>query len=61
MRKSIHTGYIKYLKIFRRPDIRRAAQLLGWKPKISMLTGLSATIEYFKKELKHEEIKMNKT
>jgi dTDP-glucose 4,6-dehydratase len=32
----------------RRPDITRAWQRLGWKPKIDLETGLKETIEYFK-------------
>jgi dTDP-glucose 4,6-dehydratase len=32
----------------RRPDITRAWQRLGWKPKVDLETGLKQTIEYFK-------------
>uniref|UniRef100_A0A1I8A4J0 UDP-glucuronate decarboxylase n=1 Tax=Steinernema glaseri TaxID=37863 RepID=A0A1I8A4J0_9BILA len=35
----------------RKPDIRRAAELLHWKPKVSMTDGLKKTIDYFKREL----------
>jgi dTDP-glucose 4,6-dehydratase len=31
----------------REPDISRAEDLLGWKPKISRSIGLQNTIEYF--------------
>ncbi|MEM7426854.1 MAG: UDP-glucuronic acid decarboxylase family protein [Pseudomonadota bacterium] len=31
----------------RRPDLTRAEQLLGWKPQISVETGLTRTISYF--------------
>lgn len=37
----------------RRPDITKARQLLGWKPKVSLEEGLRKTIEYFK-ELKRK-------
>ncbi|QIK79108.1 SDR family oxidoreductase [Sphingomonas piscis] len=33
----------------RQPDIRRAAELLGWKPNINLAEGLASTIDYFKK------------
>jgi nucleoside-diphosphate-sugar epimerase len=32
----------------RRPDIRKATQLLGWKPSIGLEAGLTATINYFR-------------
>jgi dTDP-glucose 4,6-dehydratase len=35
----------------RRPDIRRAKALLGWEPQVELETGLSRTIEYFRKVL----------
>uniref|UniRef100_A0A914ECF5 UDP-glucuronate decarboxylase n=1 Tax=Acrobeloides nanus TaxID=290746 RepID=A0A914ECF5_9BILA len=39
----------------RKPDIKRAGELLGWQPKISMRDGLKKTIEYFKNELANEK------
>ncbi len=35
----------------RRPDIKRAQQLLGWNPKIQLEDGLSRTVDYFKSKL----------
>ena len=32
----------------RQPDIRRAKELLGWEPQVSLEEGLRATIEWFK-------------
>jgi UDP-glucuronate decarboxylase len=32
----------------RRPDISRAIDVLGWKPKVQLEEGLQKTIEYFK-------------
>lgn len=32
----------------RRPDIRKAKELLGWEPKVSRSEGLKITYEYFK-------------
>jgi len=31
----------------REPDIRRASELLGWRPKVNRLEGLRATTKYF--------------
>uniref|UniRef100_A0A9J2PNF0 UDP-glucuronate decarboxylase n=1 Tax=Ascaris lumbricoides TaxID=6252 RepID=A0A9J2PNF0_ASCLU len=42
----------------RKPDISRAANLLGWKPKVSMRDGLRETIDFFKHELDYEKTKM---
>uniref|UniRef100_A0A914W9C4 UDP-glucuronic acid decarboxylase 1 n=1 Tax=Plectus sambesii TaxID=2011161 RepID=A0A914W9C4_9BILA len=39
----------------RKPDITRAGELLGWKPKVSMKDGLKKTIEFFRKELQNEK------
>lgn len=36
----------------RKPDITKAAVLLGWKPEVDLATGLQKTIPYFAKELK---------
>jgi dTDP-glucose 4,6-dehydratase len=33
------------------PDIRRARELLGWEPKVSLEEGLRRTIEFFRKRL----------
>lgn len=35
----------------RRPDIKRAQQLLGWTPKVEIREGLTRTIEYFQRVL----------
>jgi UDP-glucuronate decarboxylase len=35
----------------RRPDISRAAELLGWKPSVELHDGLRPTVEYFSREL----------
>lgn len=35
----------------RRPDIKKAKKILGWKPKVSIIEGLKKTIPYFKKKL----------
>jgi dTDP-glucose 4,6-dehydratase len=32
----------------RRPDIRRAREILGWEPKVSRLDGLRKTLPYFR-------------
>jgi dTDP-glucose 4,6-dehydratase len=32
----------------RRPDITKAARVLGWKPRVDLETGLRKTIEYFR-------------
>ena len=37
----------------RRPDIARARTLLGWEPKIDLLTGLQLSLEYFRTALKN--------
>jgi nucleoside-diphosphate-sugar epimerase len=36
----------------RRPDIRKARKLLGWKPKVSLKEGLKKTIIYFREQLR---------
>ncbi|MBI3990228.1 MAG: SDR family oxidoreductase [candidate division NC10 bacterium] len=35
----------------RRPDISRAMERLGWRPKVDLKAGLMQTIEYFQKKL----------
>jgi nucleoside-diphosphate-sugar epimerase len=35
----------------RRPDITRATELLGWAPSVPLVTGLAATVDYFRQEL----------
>lgn len=40
----------------RRPDIRRAAELIGFHPRVRMIDGLRTTIEYFRNELAHERL-----
>lgn len=35
----------------RKPDIRKAKEILGWEPKVSRSEGLKITFEYFKKAL----------
>jgi dTDP-glucose 4,6-dehydratase len=31
----------------RQPDITKARRLLGWEPKVDLMTGLRLTIDYF--------------
>jgi dTDP-glucose 4,6-dehydratase len=38
----------------RRPNINKARQLLGWEPKIDLETGLSLSLDYFKKAVAEE-------
>jgi dTDP-glucose 4,6-dehydratase len=35
----------------RKPDIRKAKEILGWVPKVGLEQGLKKTIEYFKDDL----------
>ncbi len=35
----------------RRPDIKKAKEVLGWEPKVSLQEGLQKTIEYFRQKL----------
>ena len=44
----------------RQPDISRAKEMLGWKPKVSRKEGLKITYEYFKSLPKEELIKLPK-
>ncbi len=39
----------------RQPDISRAADLLGWKPRVDLKTGLGRTIRYFEELLGRQE------
>jgi len=41
----------------RQPDITKANNLLGWKPTISLRTGLTSTIEYFESLLREPHTK----
>lgn len=38
----------------RRPDIKKAIEILNWQPKISIENGLIATIEWFKNKIYNE-------
>jgi nucleoside-diphosphate-sugar epimerase len=38
------------------PDIRRARELLGWEPLVSLETGMRRTIEYFRQVLSRTAI-----
>jgi len=40
----------------RRPDIRKAKELLGWTPQVSLKEGLLQTISYFENRLKACEV-----
>ena len=40
----------------RRPDIGRAQSLLGWSPKVELLTGLRETIAYFDEQLRCNDL-----
>ena len=35
----------------RQPDITKARQLLGWEPKVDLKTGLSLSLDYFRKAI----------
>lgn len=39
----------------RRPDIKKAKELLNWEPKISFYDGIEQTIKYFKKRVDSNE------
>lgn len=45
----------------RKPDISRANEKLNWRPIVSMCDGLIKTIDYFRKELEHDQIMLMKT
>lgn len=38
----------------RQPDLSRAKELLGWKPKVSVDEGLELTVEWFRKKFKSD-------
>jgi UDP-glucuronate decarboxylase len=40
----------------RRPDIERAQSLLGWSPRVGLLTGLRETIAYFDDQLLRNDL-----
>src|SRR5260370_10081287 len=40
----------------RRPDIERAQSVLGWSPKVELLTGLRETIAYFDDQLRRSDL-----
>jgi UDP-glucuronate decarboxylase len=40
----------------RRPDIERAQSVLGWSPKVELLTGLRETIAYFDDQLRRRDL-----
>ncbi len=44
----------------RKPDIKRAQELLGWEPKVGRSEGLKITYEYFKSLPKEELVKQPK-
>jgi len=40
----------------RKPDITRAEQMLGWRPRVAVREGLARTIEYFQKLVEERRI-----
>jgi dTDP-glucose 4,6-dehydratase len=44
----------------RKPDITRAAELLGWSPKVNRAEGLKITYDYFKSLPKEELVRQPK-
>ncbi|KPQ09142.1 MAG: dTDP-glucose 4,6-dehydratase RfbB [Saliniramus fredricksonii] len=44
----------------RRPDISRAKNILGWKPRVPLEEGLAATIRYFDRRLAEEQTRPRK-
>jgi UDP-glucuronate decarboxylase len=47
--KIVHKELPQDDPVQRQPDIRLAAERLGWEPKIGLDEGLRRTIEYFRK------------
>jgi dTDP-glucose 4,6-dehydratase len=43
----------------RRPDIRKARELLGWMPRIDLRAGLEMSLDYFRSEVKGAQQKGN--
>jgi dTDP-glucose 4,6-dehydratase len=41
----------------RRPDISKARELLGWEPKIDLLTGLQLSLDYFRDAVQAESLR----
>ena len=41
----------------RKPDISKALEGFGWKPRMALLDGLQKTVDYFKNELAQEKTK----
>ena len=37
----------------RKPDIKKAKEILNWQPQVSLEEGLKKTIEYFKEKIKN--------
>jgi len=35
----------------RQPDISKARRVLGWEPKVDLRTGMTQTVEWFRKQL----------
>ncbi len=44
----------------RRPDISRAQNLLGWRPRVKLADGLAATVRYFDNRLSQEQARPRK-
>jgi nucleoside-diphosphate-sugar epimerase len=40
----------------RQPDIRKAREMLGWEPTVSLREGVTRTIEYFRSILAREAV-----
>lgn len=45
----------------RRPDIARAAELLGWSPRVPLAEGLAATLAWFESELAGDEAEVEQS